>query len=194
MVIGDRSNSGGTGLQKAKAAEMTGSGISGRGASSNGHARPEVVEGTSLKIVSQVFSFETVGAPDFVDLTAVVSDFVAKSGVTAGQVLVHSKHTTAAIKINENEPLLLKDVAHFLDRAAPKDAYYLHNDFAIRTVNMHEDECPNGHAHCQHLILGTSEVVPVIGGELALGQFQRVFLIELDEPKTRQVVIQVMGL
>ncbi len=181
-------------MQKAKAAEMAAHGANGGGASRDGQTRPEVVEGASFKIVSQVFSFKTADAPDFVDLTGTVSDFLAKSGVKAGQVLVHSKHTTAAIKINENEPLLLKDVAHFLDRAAPKDAYYLHNDFAIRTVNMHQDECPNGHAHCQHMILGTSEVIPVIGGKLALGQFQRVFLIELDEPKTRQVVIQVMGL
>lgn len=193
-MTGLRSSAGSTGLQKAKAAEVAAHGANGHGVSGNGNSRPQVVEGAALKIVAQVFSFKTSDAPDFVDLTATVSDFVAKSGVTAGQVLVYSKHTTAAIKINENEPLLLKDVAHFLDRAAPKDAYYLHNDFAIRTVNMHQDECPNGHSHCQHMILGTSEVIPVMGGKLALGQFQRVFLIELDEPKTRHVIIQVMGL
>jgi secondary thiamine-phosphate synthase enzyme len=173
---------------------MAAHGANGRGAARNGHAGPEVVEGTAFKVVSRTFEFKTKDAPDFIDLTDTVAQFVAKSGVMAGQVLVYSKHTTAAIKINENEPLLLKDVAHFLDRAAPKDAYYGHNDFAIRTVNMHEDECPNGHSHCQHLILGTSEAVPVLGGKLALGQFQRLFLIELDEPKTRRVVIQVMGL
>ncbi len=181
-------------MQKLKTAAVAAHDANGRGVTKNGHGGAQVTEGAAFKVVTQVFEFQTKDAPEFTDLTATVSDFVARSGVTAGQVLVYSKHTTAAIKINENEPLLLKDVANFLDRAAPKGAYYGHNDFAIRTVNMHEDECPNGHSHCQHLILGSSETVPVIGGKIALGQWQRIFLIELDRPITRQVVVQVMGL
>lgn len=181
-------------MHKEKTAAMAAHGANGRSAGRKGHSRASVVEGAALKVVTKTFEFKTKDAPEFIDLTGAVSDFVAGSGVTAGQALIYSKHTTAAIKINENEPLLLRDVAHFLDRAAPKAAYYGHNDFAIRTVNMRADECPNGHAHCQHMILGTSETVPVIGGKLALGQFQRLFLIELDEPKTRQVIVQVMGL
>jgi secondary thiamine-phosphate synthase enzyme len=173
---------------------MAAHGANGRGVAPNGHGKATTVQGASVKVISQTFEFQTADAPEFIDLTDTVLDFVTQSGVTAGQVLVYSKHTTAAIKINENEPLLLRDVAHFLDRAAPKDSYYGHNDFAIRTVNMHDDECPNGHAHCQHMILGTSEVIPIIEGKPALGQFQRVFLIELDEPKLRQVIVQVMGL
>ena len=86
----------------------------------------------------------------------------------------------------------------FLERLAPKESYYGHNDFAIRTVHMHEDECPNGHAHCQHLMLSTSEQVPLIDGRLTFGEFQRIFLIELDVdmvelPKKRNVVVQVVG-
>ncbi len=76
----------------------------------------------------------------------------------------------------------------------PKDVYYGHNDFAVRTVSVRPNECPNGHSHCQHLILGTSETVPIIDGNPLLGEFQRVFLIELDEPKPRQVAVQVTGL
>jgi thiamine phosphate synthase YjbQ (UPF0047 family) len=83
---------------------------------------------------------------------------------------------------------------HFLERSAPKDAYYGHNDFELRTVSMRPNECPNGHAHCQHMILGTSEIVPIIGGTPLLGEFQRVLLVELDEPKPRQIAVQVMGL
>jgi secondary thiamine-phosphate synthase enzyme len=60
-------------------------------------------------------------------------------------------------------------------------------------VHMHEDECPNGHAHCQHLTLGSSEMIPIIKGELAFGKWQRVFLVELDLPKSREVVVQIMG-
>jgi secondary thiamine-phosphate synthase enzyme len=58
---------------------------------------------------------------------------------------------------------------------------------------MTEDECPNGHAHCQHLLLGTSETIPIVDSELLLGRWQRIFLIELDRPRERQVFVQVQG-
>src|SRR5215213_3104493 len=77
--------------------------------------------------------------------------------------------TTAASRINENEPLLLRDMARTLRSLAPSNAYYEHNDFGRRTVNMNDDECANGHSHCQHLFLGTSETIPVIEGEPTIG-------------------------
>jgi secondary thiamine-phosphate synthase enzyme len=160
----------------------------------NGRTPGGLSTGTEMKVFSQIVQVETRDAPDFIDLTDTIKEFVGRAGVTHGQILVFSKHTTAAIVINENEPLLLKDMEHFLDRCAPKDAYYGHNDFEVRTVSMRPNECPNGHSHCQQLLLGTSETVPVISGELILGEFQRIFLIELDEPKSRQVVLQMMGL
>ena len=143
----------------------------------------------------QVFclQLESERAPEFIDITQQVQDCVAEAGVTHGFVVVYSKHTTAAIKINENEPLLLQDMEHFLERISPRNGNYKHNDFAIRTVNMNEDECPNGHAHCQHLLLGTSETIPIVEGLMQFGQWQSIFLIELDHPRTREVVVQVLG-
>ena len=58
---------------------------------------------------------------------------------------------------------------------------------------MTEDESPNGHAHCQHLLLGASETIPLVEGRLMFGRWQRVFLIELDRARTRDVVVSVMG-
>ena len=55
------------------------------------------------------------------------------------------------------------------------------------------NEPENGHAHCRHLLLGASETVPVVDGRLHLGTWQRVFLVELDGPRRREVVVQVMG-
>ena len=118
---------------------------------------------------------------------------MAEAGVSHGFVVVFSRHTTAAIKINENEPLLLQDMEQFLERISPRNGNYRHNDFEIRTVNMNEDECPNGHAHCQHLLLGTSETIPIVEGMMQFGQWQSIFLIELDHPRTREVVVQVLG-
>jgi len=60
---------------------------------------------------------------------------------------------------------------------------------------MHDDESPNGHAHCLQLMLGTSESIPVADGELLLGTWQRVFLVELDGPReSREVIIQASAL
>ncbi len=138
-------------------------------------------------------NLESRRAPEFIDITDHIVDFIKQSGVQNGCAVVFSKHTTAAIKINENEPLLLQDMEKFLEKLAARSDYYQHNDFTIRTVNMNEDECPNGHAHCQHLLMGTSETVPIIDGAMPFGEWQRIFMVELDRPRTRQVLVQIMG-
>ena len=132
-------------------------------------------------------------APEFLDITEPIQELVRRSGVQNGIAVVFSRHTTAAIKINEHEPELLKDMEQFLNRLSPMEAAYFHNDFTVRTVNMEDDECPNGHAHCQHLLLGASETVPVVDGRLALGVWQRIFMVELDRPRQREIVVQVLG-
>lgn len=132
-------------------------------------------------------------APEFIDITDEVREAIEQSSIREGTVTVFSRHTTAAIVINENEPLLLKDMARFMRHTAPSDADYRHNDFVIRTANMTEDECPNGHSHCQHLFLGTSETVPIAEGQPMFGRWQRVFMIELDRPRPREIIVQVQG-
>lgn len=137
---------------------------------------------------------ETTTAPEFLDITDDVRRRVEESGVRNGLACVYSLHTTAGVVINENEPLLLKDMEHFLRRIAPRDDYYAHNDFAIRTVHMTADEEPNGHSHCARLLLPSSETIPIIDGELMLGPWQSVFVVELDpRPRTREVIISVHG-
>lgn len=159
----------------------------------DGWAGTGEMRGVALKVFTESIKLDTTGAPEFVDLTDRIVDVVERSGVDAGVCVVYSKHTTAAITINEKEPLLIKDMEQFLDRTAAREAYYGHNDFTIRTVHMHEDECPNGHAHCQHLFLGSSEHIPIVNGRLVFGEWQRVFLVELDMARPREVLIHVMG-
>ncbi len=146
-----------------------------------------------MKANTYCIKMETTKAPEFVDITDGICRYVKDSEVQNGFAVVYSKHTTAAIRINENEPLLLNDMTEFLERVASRNGHYQHNDFSIRTVNMTEDECPNGHAHCQHLLLGTSENIPIVNGQLQLGTWQRVFLIELDMPRPREVLVQILG-
>ena len=135
----------------------------------------------------------TKSAPEFIDITNWVSECVSESNISNGFAVVFSKHTTAAVKINENEPLLLHDMASFLEKIFTRKHDYQHNNFEIRTVNMNADEARNGHAHLQHLLLGTSETVPVINGEIQFGTYQSVFFIELDHPRAREVMVHVVG-
>ena len=139
-------------------------------------------------------AFETREAIQFLDITDEITDVVHQTGVSDGIVTIVSRHTTMAVRIQEAEPLLLDDLLGMLKRLAPQDVHYQHNDFRIRTHHMHDDESPNGHSHCLQFLLGTSETVPVVDGELALGDWQRIFLVELDGPRPkREVLIQTVG-
>ena len=146
-----------------------------------------------MKVKNFSLKVDTKDAPQLIDITDWVKGCVTDSHIRNGMVLVYSRHTTAAVKINENEPLLIEDMADFLERIAPRDAYYRHNDFTIRTVNMTEDESPNAHAHLQHLMLGCSETIPLVDGKIPFGQWQSIFFIELDHPRPREVMVQILG-
>lgn len=146
-----------------------------------------------MKTKSFCLQLNTQQAPQFIDITDWVGQCLAKSNVSNGFVVVYSKHTTAAIKINENEPLLLRDMSNFLEKISPRNGDYQHNNFDIRTVNMTPDESPNGHAHLQHLLLGSSETIPVIDGAMQFGRYQSVFFVELDHARAREVMVQIVG-
>jgi len=145
------------------------------------------------RLVTHQLTIWTEKAPQFIDVTDRVQTIVRDSGIQHGQAIVFTRHTTAAIRINENEPELMRDFVAFLERIAPERFRYYHNDFEIRTVNMTDDECANAHAHCRQLLMATSETVPVVDGELCLGTWQRIFLVELDHSRERLVVVQVLG-
>ena len=129
----------------------------------------------------------------FIDLTSDLEAFVAASGIHTGLLNVQSLHTTAAIVVNEHEPLLLTDMAGLLERLVPVDAVYRHDNVTLRTVNCVLGEPPNGHSHCRALLLGATAALNVVGGELQLGRWQRVFLAELDGPRTRDVSVLLLG-
>ena len=153
----------------------------------------EIVTAPAPSDVHSLFRVSTSRAPQFIDVTDVVAGLLESSGLESGIAVVTSQHTTASIKLNENEPELLRDMEKFLCDIASPNVYYRHNDFAIRTCNMEEDECPNAHSHCQHLLLNASESIPVQDGKMMLGKWQRIFLVELDRPRPRNVVVSFLG-
>ncbi|MBD3609655.1 MAG: YjbQ family protein [Gammaproteobacteria bacterium] len=99
--------------------------------------------------------------------------------------------TGEGIAINENEARLIEDIKAFLQRLIPSTNKYLHNDIHLR--DCPDDEPENAHSHLASMLLGSSEVIPLVNGEMVLGQYQSVMLYELDGPRQRKVSVQVYG-
>lgn len=131
----------------------------------------------------------------FVDLTDDLRRAIKDSGVTEGCVVAFCAHTTCALLINEWEEGALLDLVHRLESVVPTDAYYAHDDFARRTQNLQEAHVrQNGQAHVTQMIVGgSSHAIPVVDGEPLFGRWQRLILLELDEPKDRSIVFHVFG-
>ena len=131
----------------------------------------------------------------FLDITDDVRDVVQESGVRQGMALVFSPHTTCSVLINEQERGFIQDFNQLLDRLAPCEGTYAHDDLDARTENLDDPhEVPNGHAHCRGALVGSSsEAVPIVDARLLLGRWQRIFLLELDRSRDRKILIQVMG-
>ncbi len=146
-----------------------------------------------MKIKNKTFQFETKELFDIIDLTDEIKQFVKESGIKDGLVNIQTKHTTAMLTLNENEPLLIKDMKKHLAEIAPESATYNHDNFAIRTVNMCEGECANGHSHCKALHLSATLTLNLIEEKMQTGMWQRVLFIELDRKRERKVQVQIMG-
>jgi secondary thiamine-phosphate synthase enzyme len=130
----------------------------------------------------------------WIDLTDDLRRAVKDSGVVDGCAIAFCAHTTSSILINEWEDGALEDLEHRLGELIPVAAYYAHDDLDRRTQNLVAEERKNGPAHVAQMILGgTSQYVPIESGELLLGTWQRVLLLELDEPKRRTCVFQIWG-
>ena len=124
----------------------------------------------------------------FIDITEEVQNCIPASA-KVGSVLVYCRHTTSGVRILENEPLLIKDLEMFMERLAPKTITYLHDDLSKRQVPPHERI--NGHSHLKSLLINSSETIPIIDGKLQMGQWQRIFFIEFDPGRDRELTIMV---
>ncbi|HEY7667912.1 MAG TPA: secondary thiamine-phosphate synthase enzyme YjbQ [Actinomycetota bacterium] len=139
-----------------------------------------------------------VAAPkrySYLDLTEDLQRAIKDAGVTDGAAIAFCEHTTCALLINEWEDGALADFRRRMTELAPDEGvYYAHDDFDVRTQNLHADERRNGHAHVKAMLLSaTSHAIPVVAGEPGFGRWQRLMLFEMDEPKPRRVTFHVFG-
>ncbi len=147
-----------------------------------------------VKVHREVLQINTSREFEVIDITTDVEKAILNSGIDEGYALVFSPHTTCGVLVNERESGLLADINATLQRLVPESDGYLHDDFNVRTENMHDDETKNAHAHLRQL-LGSraSEYIPVGEASLLLGKWQRVMFIEFDRPREREVMIQICG-
>jgi secondary thiamine-phosphate synthase enzyme len=143
----------------------------------------------ALVVHGECFSVDTAQRIEIVDLTDRIMSYARQFGIREGTLTLWSLHTTCALFINESQRALLADITRFLEETVTQDKYYLHND-------PEHSDCDrlNADAHLRAMLLGHSLTLQISGGELVLGQWQRVLMAELDGPRTRTLRAQVMGI
>jgi secondary thiamine-phosphate synthase enzyme len=130
----------------------------------------------------EIFSVDTKERQQAIDVTDAVRAVVRRSGAGDGLCHVMVLHSTAALIVNEtDDPNIGSDVIQALARSVPEHAGWLHDRI---------DD--NAHAHIKAALLGPSELLAVRGGELVLGTWQRLILMEFDGPRKRQVSVQLL--
>ena len=146
-----------------------------------------------MKIVNHLIKLKTVATLDFIDITDKVKAKLKKAGIKRGVINIQSLHTTMAVIVQEGEPLLITDLKKVLEKVVPRTTKYMHDNFDIRTVNMNPNEPVNGHSHCKAMFLTTSSFLNITQGQLQLGKWQRIFAVELDNARPRQIALQIIG-
>lgn len=130
---------------------------------------------------------------DCIDLTPAAERFVLEREIVEGLFIAFCTHTTCSLLVNEWEEGAHEDFARTVGELFPPGAYYVHDDLTRRTQNLVPDERENGHAHLAQMVVGgTTQLIPISSGRLTLGEWQRLFLVEFDEPKERTIVFQAL--
>ena len=142
-----------------------------------------------LTIHGETIVIQTNQRIELVDLTSRVMEFVRRFNIREGLVSLWSMHTTCAIFINEFQSALLTDIKCFLEQMVARDAEWMHNN-----PELSDCDRMNADSHLRALLLGHNLTVQVSGGEVVLGQWQRILMAELDGPRARSLRIQIFGI
>jgi secondary thiamine-phosphate synthase enzyme len=135
-----------------------------------------------MRIWSREFTLTTRKRREVVDITDEILRAVRESGVKNGILVVQLPHATASLVLNEDEEGVKQDLLNKLEELIPSEGGYLHDRI---------DD--NAHAHLKAAILGSSRVLPIVEGRLIRGTWQSFLVVEEDGPRTRNVVVFVMG-
>lgn len=139
----------------------------------------------NMTVLTSIIQIRSKKENEIIDITDRVSKIVEKSKIESGAVIVFVVGSTAAITTIEYEPGLQKDFPEMLSRLAPKDVEYAHDN------TWHDG---NGHSHVRASLIGPSLAIPIIEGQLTVGTWQQIVLVEMDtRPRERKIILQVIG-
>ena len=129
---------------------------------------------------------KTSGNCDILDITGQVNEFIRQSGIAEGTVTIFNVGSTAGVTTTEYEPGLVNyDIAAAFEKFAPQNGRYEHEE------TWHDD---NGHSHVRASILGPSLSIPVVDGEMTLGTWQQIILVDFDtRARTRTIIFQAIN-
>jgi secondary thiamine-phosphate synthase enzyme len=138
-----------------------------------------------LSVHAGILRLSTQGDGEIVDITEGVRSVVHRSGVQTGVVVAFAVGSTVAVTTMEHEPGGVGDLQELLERLIPRAGDYRHNALNHDT---------NAHAHLRAALIGPSESLPIVGGELGIGTWQQVVLLDFDDrPRDRTVSVTVLG-
>ena len=138
-----------------------------------------------MAVVSKTIKIHSKRENDLIDITEDTQKIVQESKIKSGTVTIFVSGSTGALTTIEFEPGLKKDFPKMLERIAPKDIEYGHEQM------WHDG---NGRSHVKASLVGASLTIPFMNKELLLGTWQQIVLLELDtKPRTRNIILQIIG-
>jgi secondary thiamine-phosphate synthase enzyme len=138
-----------------------------------------------MTVVTKSAEVRTTAFTDILDITGLATEHLAESGIRQGAMILFVPGSTGALTTIEYESGVLEDLAEAIERLAPRDIEYAHDQ---RWGDG------NGYAHVRAALVGPSLQIPVVNGRLCLGTWQQVVLLDFDNhPRMRRLVIQVIG-
>ena len=143
---------------------------------------------SGFMVRGETLTVQTEERVQLIDVTDRIVALIRPSGIRDGIVSLWSLHTTFAVFMNESQKALHADIKRLLETMVDRDADWMHND-------PDHSDCDrfNADAHLRAMLLGHSLTLQTSGGELVLGQWQRVLVAELDGPRSRTLRVQMMG-
>lgn len=136
-----------------------------------------------MKTLTEYLWFNTKKHREFINITDKAAELVRQSGISEGFVLVSAMHITAGVYINDAEDGLIQDIEEWLEKLAPYRQDYRH----------HATGESNGDAHLKSLLIHHEVIVPVTGGKLDLGPWQRIYYAEFDGQRRKRVILKALG-
>jgi len=136
-----------------------------------------------MKAHTEYLKFHTRKHREYIHITPQVEAIVGKSGIREGMVLVSAMHITAGVYVNDNESGLIEDIDQWLELLAPFRDDYKH----------HQTGETNGDSHLKALLIHHEVIVPITGGRLDFGPWQRIFYAEFDGQRDKRLIVKVMG-